>query len=250
MEAPLSESSQRFCHALKYTFKNRSLLDLALTHRSAAGKNNERLEFLGDALLGLIVAEALYQRFADANEGQLTRLRASLVSKEALARMADGLQVGDCLHLGGGERRSGGERRLSILANTLEAVIGAVYEDAGFKVARSVVLDLFGTTLDSLSLATVKKDPKTQLQELLQARGYPLPTYEVTSMEGEPHERLFTVRCVGQGIPDAIEGQGTSRRGAEQSAASKALEVLCTTVVTVAQAEQTRQHKKRLGSCH
>ncbi|MGH6636499.1 MAG: ribonuclease III [Gammaproteobacteria bacterium] len=232
----MSESSQRFYHALNYTFKDRSLLEQALTHRSAAGKNNERLEFLGDAMLGSIVAEALYQRFTDANEGQLTRLRASLVSREALARMAEDLELGECLRLGEGERRSGGGRRLSILANALEAVIGAVYEDAGFKVARSVVLDLFGATLDSLSLATVKKDPKTQLQELLQAKGLPLPTYEVTSTEGEPHQRLFTVRCVGHGIPDTIEGQGTSRRGAEQTAASKALEVLCTTGAPVTQA--------------
>ncbi|MGH8579948.1 MAG: putative dsRNA-binding protein, partial [Gammaproteobacteria bacterium] len=123
-----------------------------------------------------------------------------------------------------------------------------VYEDAGFKVARSVVLSLFEPTLGSLSLATVKKDPKTQLQEWLQARGFPLPTYEVTSMEGEPHERLFTVRCMGHGIPDAIEGQGTSRRGAEQTAASKALEVLCTTAATLAEGEQMN-HKKRFRAC-
>ncbi|MGH8658124.1 MAG: ribonuclease III [Gammaproteobacteria bacterium] len=244
----MSESSPRFYHALNYVFKDQSLLEQALTHRSAAGKNNERLEFLGDALLGLIVAEALYQRFTDANEGQLTRLRASLVSREALARMAEDLELGECLHLGQGERRSGGGRRLSILANGLEAVIGAVYEDAGFKVARSVVLSLLEPTLGSLSLATVKKDPKTQLQELLQAKGCPLPTYEVTSMEGEPHERLFTVRCMGDGIPEAIEGQGASRRGAEQTAASKALEVLCTTAATL-QAEQMN-YKKRSRSCH
>jgi len=237
---PLSESSQRFYRALNYTFKDPSLLEQALTHRSAAGKNNERLEFLGDAMLGSIIAEALYQRFTDADEGHLTRLRASLVSKEALAKLAEGLELGECLHLGEGEIRSGGGRRLSILANALEAVIGAVYEDAGFKVARSVVFDLFEPTLGSLSLAAVKKDPKTQLQELLQARGFPLPTYEVTSTEGEPHERLFTVRCAGRGIPDAIEGQGTSRRGAEQTAASKALEVLFSRTATLGQAERIR----------
>ncbi|MGH8612322.1 MAG: ribonuclease III [Gammaproteobacteria bacterium] len=245
----MSESSQRFYHVLNYTFKDRSLLEQALTHRSAAGKNNERLEFLGDALLGSIVAEALYQRFTDANEGQLTRLRASLVSREALARMAEDLELGECLRLGEGERRSGGGRRLSILANALEAVIGAVYEDAGFKVARSVVLSLFEPTLGSLSLATVKKDPKTQLQELLQARRFPVPAYEVTSTEGEPHERWFTVRCVGHGIPDTIEGQGASRREAEQTAASKALEMLCTTAANLTQAEKM-SHKKRFRPCH
>ncbi len=237
---PLSESSQRFYRALNYTFKDPSLLEQALTHRSAAGKNNERLEFLGDAMLGSIIAEALYQRFTDADEGHLTRLRASLVSKEALAKLAEGLELGECLHLGEGEIRSGGGRRLSILANALEAVIGAVYEDAGFKVARSVVFDLFEPTLGSLSLAAVKKDPKTQLQELLQARGFPLPTYEVTATEGEPHERLFTVRCGGRGIPDAIEGQGRSRRGAEQTAASKALEVLFARTATLGQAQRIR----------
>lgn len=239
MEAALSESSQRFYRALNYTFKDPALLEQALTHRSAAGKNNERLEFLGDAMLGSIIAEALYQRFTDADEGHLTRLRASLVSKEALAKLAEAVELGECLHLGEGEIKSGGGKRLSILANALEAVIGAVYEDAGFKVARSVVCDLFEPTLGSLSLA-VKKDPKTQLQELLQAKGFPLPTYEVTSTEGEPHERLFTVRCAGRGIPDAIEGQGTSRRGAEQTAASKALEVLFARTASLGQAQRIK----------
>lgn len=222
----MSKSSKRFCQLLGYQFKDRSLLQQALTHRSAGEKNNERLEFLGDALLGAIIAEALYQRFPGADEGQLTRLRASLVRRESLASLAEALELGEHLHLGNGERKSGGWGRTSTLANALEAVIGAVYADAGFKLARGVVLGLFSPALQSLSLASVKKDPKTELQELLQARGFSVPSYQVTSLQGEPHERLFTVRCVGMGIPDGVKGQGTSRRRAEQAAADKALEFL------------------------
>ena len=222
MNEPLSD----LCRSLGHDFGDQSILLSAVTHRSFGPENNERLEFLGDAILGFIIGEILYERFADADEGQLTRLRASLVRKDTLAALARRLELGRYLKLGEGERKSGGWRRDSILANCLEAIIGAVYIDAGFSETRKCVLAIFDTVLESVSPRTLTKDAKTQLQEFLQARRLSLPSYELISMEGEPHNQTFTVRCSIPCTPQPIEAQGTSKQRAEQAAARKVLQLL------------------------
>lgn len=222
MIEPLTE----LCRQLEYDFSDRELLRLALTHRSAGRQNNERLEYLGDAILGFVIGESLYQRFPDADEGQLSRLRASLVRKETLAELAGQLDLGPHLRLGEGEKKCGGWRRASTLADSLEAIIGAIYEDGGFEATRSFLHRLYKEALDAVSPSTAGKDPKTELQEFLQARRYALPSYEVVGLEGEPHAQTFTVRCKGPGIPHPIEARGTSRRRAEQAAACKALQLI------------------------
>jgi ribonuclease-3 len=211
-----------------YRFQNQSLLDAALTHRSAGRYNNERLEFLGDAILGFVIAETLYERFPQAEEGMLTRLRASLVKRETLAGIARDLDLGSLLRLGPGERKTGGWRRDSILANTVEAVIGAVYLDSDMPSCRTFILELFGPKLEGLKPDAAEKDPKTTLQEILQERRLPLPSYEVIAEEGEPHKRLFTVRCSIDCLPEAVTAQGRSKRSAEQAAAKKALQSIQT----------------------
>jgi ribonuclease-3 len=198
----------------------------ALTHRSAAGDNNERLEFVGDALLGFVIAEALWERFPDADEGHLSRLRASLVKKESLAALARRLALSDHLRLGPGELRTGGHARDSILADALEAVLAAVYLDQGFAGARQVILAVFREALEATGKAGGLKDPKTRLQEALQARRRPLPEYAVLEVTGSQHAQTFRVRCF---LPDdgrSAEGEGTSRRRAEQQAAESALALL------------------------
>jgi ribonuclease-3 len=211
---------------LDYQFKEESLLWKALTHSSAGKNNNERLEFLGDALLGFIIAEELYRRFPLADEGQLTRLRASLVKKETLAELARQLELGKYLILGEGERKSGGWHRDSILANTFEALVGAIYLDGGLDACYSQVLQVFASLLEATFPETVEKDPKTQLQEWLQARKHVLPHYEIIAVEGEPHKQIFTVKCECPGIEEPVVAQGNSRRRAEQLAASLAMEIL------------------------
>ena len=214
---------RRLTRALGYPFVRADLLQQALTHRSAGAVNNERLEFLGDALIGFTVAEALVVRFPQADEGTLSRMRASLVKRESLAQLARGLQLGDYLRLGAGELRTGGHTRDSILADALEAVFGAVYLDGGFERARTVVLALFRAPLAQLNAAHASKDPKTRLQELLQARHRPIPEYEVLSIGGTQHAQSFTVSCV---LPDEgrlSRGEGSSRRRAEQAAAEAML---------------------------
>jgi ribonuclease-3 len=203
-------------------------LRLALTHRSAGRENNERLEFLGDAALGLIIAEALWQRFPTADEGELSRRRASLVNRDSLARVARGLKLGDYLHLGPGELRTGGHARDSILADALEAIIGAVYSDLGFEAARSMVLRLFAGRLEQHPSSAALKDPKTRLQEWLQARRRPVPEYAVTEVTGAAHDQQFKVLC--RLIDDGVEvlGEGSSRRRAEQAAAESLLQRLLT----------------------
>jgi ribonuclease-3 len=196
-----------------------ALFELALTHRSAAGDNNERLEFLGDAVLNLLVAEHLYERFPDADEGTLSRLRASLVSGESLARIAADLQLGDALALGAGELKTGGFRRESILADALEAVCGALYLDGGLAAARSVMLAALREALAGLDALAELKDPKTLLQEWLQARGMALPRYSVESVEGESHAQHFRVSCEVEALAQRADGEGSSRRRAEQAAA-------------------------------
>ncbi|MHB8747454.1 MAG: ribonuclease III [Gammaproteobacteria bacterium] len=214
------------CRHLGYQFAQAALLDDALTHRSAGSKNNERLEFLGDAILNFTIAAELYRRFELAAEGELSRLRASLVNAEALARLARELSLGECLTLGSGEMKSGGFRRESILADALEAVFGAVYLDGGFEACRNLILRLYHSTLESLPAVADLKDPKTQLQEFLQSRKLPLPTYQVVDVSGEPHNQTFVVECQAAGVAEMVRGRGSSRRKAEQDAAGQALRVL------------------------
>lgn len=212
----------RLCAALGYAFHRPEGLEEALTHRSASAHNNERLEFLGDALLNLIVAEYLFQHYPKASEGELSRLRASLVKGETLADLARELKLGDWLRMGPGELKSGGYRRESILSDTLEAIIGAVYLDGGFGACRDLVLHLYQNWLARLSSASELKDPKTRLQEYLQARQRPLPVYNVLEIRGEPHTQSFTVECVV--VELRTIAIGNSRRKAEQEAARLLLE--------------------------
>jgi len=214
--------------ALGYRFSDTGLLEQALTHRSAGGRHNERLEYLGDAALGFIVAEALFSAVPEADEGDLSRLRAALVNRPALAEMARGLGIPDQVRLGSGELKSGGFRRESILADALEAVLGAVYLDGGFGAVRDTVLRLYGPRLEPGALPSAEdlKDPKTRLQEILQAGGRSLPAYSVDAIEGEAHRQRFTVSCRVEGEDAPAVGRGRSRRAAEQAAASDMLERL------------------------
>ncbi len=209
--------------ALGYSPVDLRLFETALTHRSAGGSNNERLEFLGDAVLSLLVAEHLFEHFADADEGALSRMRARLVSGESLGQRAAELGLGELLHLGPGELKSGGFRRESILADALEGLIGALYLDGGLDAARSGVLHLLAAQLAGAGALEELKDPKTRLQELLQAQGLPLPRYSVESIEGELHAQVFRVNCEVEPMAVRAEGAGSSRRRAEQAAAAGVL---------------------------
>lgn len=209
-----------------YTFKDSSILEKALTHCSAGQNNNERFEFLGDSLINMIIAEALYEQFPKASEGQLTRLRAICVRGETLAGIAREFKLGEFLKLGVGELRSGGANRPSILADAAEALIAAIYLDAGFETVKTCALRWYEEKLSEMSLEMTAKDPKTALQEWLQARRKPLPDYNVIAIEGESHEQNFTVECLIEGLGQTFTGEGTSRRRAEQSAAKAALEYL------------------------
>lgn len=211
---------------LHYHFSNAQLLEQALTHRSSLGaQNNERLEFLGDAVLSHIVAEELFQRHPGAPEGELSRMRSSLVCGHRLSEMAKQLELGLFLKLGVGEKKSGGRDRHSILADTFEALIGAVYLDGGIDACRDVVLGLYGGGIDVLSEVTPDKDAKSTLQEWLQARKLPLPSYEAT-ITGEAHAQTFHVVCRVDGLLHEAEGISTNRRQAEQAAAKAYLELL------------------------
>jgi ribonuclease III len=204
--------------ALGYAPRDLALFTAALTHRSASGRNNERLEFLGDAVLNLLVAELLYQRFPTADEGDLSRLRAG-----PLAGIAQSLGLGEELQLGSGELKSGGFRRESILADAFEATIGAVYLDTGLEAARAIVTRFCMPLLEALPQADALKDPKTRLQEWLQSRALSLPVYSVESVSGEPHDQHFVVRCEIAAREISTVGEGSSRRRAEQEAAQRAL---------------------------
>ena len=207
-----------------HAFADPGLLAQALTHRSAGSPHNERLEFLGDALLNLIVAEQLYARWPKADEGAMTRARAELVRESALAGVARGLDLGARLTLGPGEMKSGGHRRDSILADALEAVIAALYLDGGFDACRRAVLPWFEPLLAALPpLHQVGKDAKTRLQEWLQARQLPLPVYALLAETGDDHDKTFRVGCILADPPLASEGSGSSRRAAEQAAAEAVL---------------------------
>lgn len=211
---------------LGYHFKDATLLRTALTHRSAGARNNERMEFLGDAILGYLISSELYQRFPTATEGALSRLRASLVRGDTLADIATQLQFGDFLILGSGELKSGGFRRRSILSDAFEAVIGAIYLDSDIATVRQCILPFFKPRLDQCDADAVKKDPKTRLQEYLQSRGYALPEYNVINISGEAHKQTFEVECRLADLDVRSMGKGSSRRKAEQQAAKKALELL------------------------
>jgi ribonuclease-3 len=211
---------------LGYEPRDISLFIAALTHRSAPGQNNERLEFLGDAVLNLAVARHLYVVFPDASEGDLSRLRARVVSGEPLAAVAAGLGLGDELQLGSGELKTGGFRRQSILADALEAVCGALFLDGGLEAAERVILRLFGPRIAALPAPETLKDAKTRLQEYLQSRGYLLPRYAVDRIEGEAHEQTFQVTCDVPELGLHSEGRGSSRRRAEQEAAERILMII------------------------
>jgi ribonuclease-3 len=211
---------------LGYVPRDLSLFQAALTHRSASGRNNERLEFLGDGVLNLLVAKSLYDRYPDAAEGDLSRLRARVVSAPPLAEVAQGIGLGEVLRLGSGELKTGGFRRESILSDALEAVIGAVFLDGGYDAAREVVANLFAARIASAPDPDELKDSKTRLQEYLQSQGLPLPVYVVRSIEGEPHSQQFRVECEVGPLQQRAQGHGSSRRRAEQDAASQILAAL------------------------
>jgi ribonuclease-3 len=218
--------NQRLQQALGYTFTRADLLTQALTHRSYGATNNERLEFLGDSVLNCTVARALYDAFPDLPEGSLSRLRANLVRQETLADIAVALKLGDSLRLGEGELKSGGFRRPSILADALESLFGAVFLDAGFDAAERVVRGLFDPLVAQIDPKASGKDPKTQLQEMLQSRRLPLPDYRLVDTQGEAHDQSFTVECVLAKPVLSTRGVGKSRRAAEQEAARQACAAL------------------------
>jgi len=212
--------------SLGYVFTHPELCQAALTHRSAGAEHNERLEFLGDSILNCSVARMLYESHPDADEGALSRLRATLVSGETLAQIAAELGLGDHLRLGPGELKSGGFRRASILADALEALLGAIFLDSGFDAAAAAVARVIATRLSQLPAADTLKDPKTRLQEALQARGLALPVYTLTAVTGDPHLQSFTISCEIPIFGIAAVGEGGSRRRAEQLAAAKLLQLL------------------------
>jgi ribonuclease-3 len=216
-------SPDRLQLALGYRFRDPALLTQALTHRSFGQPNNERLEFLGDSILNCVVAIALFERFGELREGELSRLRASLVRQEALHRIALELGLGECLRLGEGEMKSGGFRRPSILADAVEAVFAAVFLDAGFEAAKAVIDGLYAAALAELDPHAPTKDPKTALQEWLQGRRLALPAYAMVEVRGEAHAQEFEVSCAIEALGVRTVGRGVSRRAAEQEAAAAAL---------------------------
>ena len=214
---------KRLQAALGHGFGRPELLRQALTHRSFGSPHNERLEFLGDSVLNCAVAGALYNRFSSIKEGELSRLRASLVRQEALAEIARTLNLGECLHLGEGELKSGGAQRPSILADALEAIFGAIYVDTGFEAVRAVVEHLYEPAMSRIDPNDAGKDPKTALQEVLQGRRLPLPRYGLLATRGEAHAQEFEVECAIADLGIRSTGIGPSRRIAEQQAAQRAL---------------------------
>lgn len=222
MDERLDELQARIGHR----FQRRELLDRALSHRSFGADHNERLEFLGDAVLSLAVSSLLFERFAGSDEGDLTRVRAHLVREDSLHRMALQLGLPEVVRLSEGEARGGGAQRASILADALEAVIGAVFLDAGFDAARDLVQRLFGEVIAGTEMGGWAKDAKTELQEWLQARRLPVPTYRISATRGQAHAQTFEVECMVPALGLTQAGEGRSRRQAEQEAARKMLDVL------------------------
>ncbi len=222
----MSTPQQHLQDRLGYHFQDEGQLQLALTHRSFGTPNNERLEFLGDSVLNLILGEALYQRFPATREGQLSRLRAQMVKGATLAELAQEFGLGVCLRLGEGEMKSGGRQRESILADALEAVIGALYLEAGLSVCTERVTAWYESRLSQLSPDEPSKDPKTQLQEYLQAKHLPLPDYEVVQVAGQAHARTFTIACRVAPLKEPLHASASNRRDAEQQAAAAVLKKL------------------------
>ncbi len=218
------KSVQQLQTIINYQFKDELLLQTAVTHRSfSKNKNNERLEFLGDSVLGLVISGYLFNRLEKAAEGELSRVRASLVKEDALATVARDINLGDFLLLGSGELKSGGYRRASILSDALEAIFGAIYLDAGFGQCEKTILFLYEDYLVTLPSSVDLKDPKTSLQEYLQSRKIDLPVYQVTKTEGKSHDQIFTIECSVKDLNITATGTGSSRKKAEQMAASSAL---------------------------
>lgn len=221
-----NKSSSALCKQLGYAFSQPQLLQRALTHRSYAPEHNERLEFLGDSILGCVIAKYLYSNYPQLSEGELSRLRSNLVKEETLALLAQQLDLGSYLKLGEGERKSAGFRRPSILADGMEALFGAVMLDSGFADAEKVILGLFVPYLAKVDVQTLGKDAKTLLQEYLQARRIPLPIYTVTATQGEAHAQSFQVECAIPSLKISTCGEGNSRRNAEQQGALAAYQLI------------------------
>jgi ribonuclease III len=222
----LVQDPKKLALRLGLRFEDPALFRQALTHRSAEIQHNERLEFLGDAVLGFVIAEKLYAKFSKADEGILSRLRATLVNQTSLALIARRFNLGDYLILGSGELKSGGYRRDSILSDAIEAIIGALLLDQGMDACRTWILSIFEEQIEQLSEIEWKKDPKTRLQEAMQARSVPLPVYTLKSVVGQPHDQHFKVDCEISLLEGTSEGEGSSRKRAEQDAAEKTLEKL------------------------
>ncbi len=230
MKAPAETAHQQkidaLCAAMGYSFADTALLELALTHRSCGHHNNERLEFLGDSIVNFVIADALFDKFPKAREGQLSRLRAGLVKGVTLAQVAKEMHIGPCLKLGVGELKSGGQRRESILADATEAIIGAIDKDAGMEVCQARILDWFTARLENLSLSDTQKDPKTRLQEYLQAKKSDLPVYHLIDVKGQDHEQMFIIECHSSLLDKPTKAEASSRRIAEQKSATLALQQL------------------------
>lgn len=207
-------------------FANLAPLRLAITHRSFSSDNNERLEFLGDSILNFVIARELFKRFPEAREGRLSRMRAQLVKGQTLAEIAREFQLGDYLIMGSGELKSGGFNRDSILSDTLEAVIGAIFIETNIESVSEKILNWFESRLSNLSPESSQKDAKTLLQEYLQARNSSLPEYKIVNVEGKSHDQIFHVECSAELLSESVRGKGTNRRMAEQQAAESALEML------------------------
>ena len=223
MDKERQASLSRIIH---YTFNDPSLMIMALTHRSFSAQHNERLEFLGDSVLSFLIANELYTRFPRIDEGDLSRLRAQLVKESSLSTIATSMGLGDFIRLGEGELKSAGWRRPSILADTFESIIGAIYLDGGIEPAHTFILRFFETQLNEMDPKLIQKDPKTLLQELLQSKKSDLPIYTVVSIEGEAHSQTFTIECSIKKLNIKTQGVGNSRRIAEQEAASKAYQLM------------------------
>jgi len=220
-------NADKLCALTGYQFRQKNLLEQALTHRSYSRQlNNERLEFLGDSILNLIISNHIYERFSAADEGDLSRIRASLVKEETLALVARQINLGDFIHLGGGELKSGGFRRASILSDALEALIGAIYLDSDYAQTEAAVLHLYQEQLQNVDADANLRDPKTRLQEHLQANKNSLPSYQVEQISGKSHDQVFTVSCKLTDLDMQSNGKGSSRKKAEQQAAQKILDKL------------------------
>jgi len=228
-----------------HVFANRTLLEQAVTHRSHSARHNERLEFLGDSVLNFVVAALLFERYTNVDEGDLSRVRSNLVKQAALASIAQTLDLSQYLRLGEGELKSGGFRRPSILADTLEAVFGAVFLDAGFDAARAVITRLYEQVLVTIDPKTLGKDPKTLLQEFLQGRKHPLPLYTVLATHGAAHDQQFEVECaVGAPFDVRVTASGANRRAAEQDAAQQVLDTIAAMPVAATQRGKVRKTRK------